>query len=562
MSPKAATTNETKKRRSISDALVKSRQFWDQKVVPLYMRWLNMTLKHRYLLSAGMIGFFIISIVMATTVMRFVLFPPEGVEIFFIRTQAHTGTSIDQHSRLLAPIEKLVAALPANEIKDFTTTIGIQQQDPNDPNTQRGSEFAQIAVFLTPENDRERTAAQVIEDLRKQAQGHNEFTKITFARVNPGPPTGKPVSLGVRGQNYDDIMAAVQELKKTLAQIKGVTDIADSYVLGKEELQVNVKGSEAAAAALSVAAIGNTVRAAYEGLIATTVQELDEEIDVRVSLTRAARAKESSLEDILIPNRMGNLVPLSKVAHVAKAQGLSAYEHEANQRQIKVTSEIDTKITSAVEVNNRIREMLGELKAKHPKVAIAFGGEDEDTQESMASLVRAFMAAIMGIFLILVMTFKRLLQPMVILLTVPLGIIAVIWAFFLHGLPLSFMGMLGIIALSGVIVNNAIVFVDFVNQQRTMGKDRWDSIKDAAQIRLRPIFLTTITTVIGILPTAYGIGGIDKFVVPIAMALGWGLLFGSILTMFVFPSALAILDDLSEWLSRKFPRLTSMYSDH
>src|SRR5690606_27747758 len=134
-----------------------------------------------------------------------------------------------------------------------------------------------------------------------------------------------------------------------------------------------------------------------------------------------------------------------------------------------------------------------------------------------------------------------------------LGIVAVIWTFFVHGMPLTFMGMLGVVALAGVIVNNAIVFMDFVNQNRAEGGDRWECIVEAGRIRIRPIFLTTVTTVAGILPTAYGIGGLDKFVVPIALALGWGMFFGSVLSTLVFPCAVAILDDITRALFGERP---------
>jgi multidrug efflux pump subunit AcrB len=157
----------------------------------------------------------------------------------------------------------------------------------------------------------------------------------------------------------------------------------------------------------------------------------------------------------------------------------------------------------------------------------------------------------MGIFLVLVLTFGKLLQPLLVMLTIPMGIISVILTFFVHGKPLGFFAMLGIIALAGVIVNNAIVLIDFVNQRRKEGANRPQSIIDAAGVRFRPIFLTTATTVAGLLPTAYGIGGSDEFVKPIALALGWGLLFGSALTAVVFPSAIAIVDDLELWWDKK-----------
>ena len=531
-----------------------TRSWWDTSVVPFYMRWLKVSVEKRYWVAGLLLVLFVGTIGLAAKGMRFILFPPEGVEVFFIRTQAPTATSLEKHAQLLKPIEDILAKLPKQEVENFTTTVGLVQQDPNDPNTKRGPEYAQIAVYLTPERSRDRIASEIIDALRPEVTATPGFTKITFNRLNPGPPTGKPVSLGVRAKDYDEILPAVSELKKILTDIKGVTDINDSYAMGKEELRINVNSREAASSGLSVASVGNTVRAAYEGIVATSIRELDEEIDVRVSLPKADRTRASSLDELLIPNATGQLVRLSSVAKVTKTQGLLAYEHEAHQREVKVTAEVDTKEISAVVANNKVREFLPELRKKFPGVGIDFGGEDEDTAESMASLLRAFVIALIGIFLILVMTFKSILQPMVVLITVPLGIIAVIWAFFLHGMPLSFMGMLGIIALSGVIVNNAIVFVDFVNQARTEGVDRFASIYQAAERRLRPIFLTTVTTVIGILPTAYGLGGLDKFVVPIAMALGWGLGFGSILTAFVFPAALAILDDLAAWGKRFRPR--------
>jgi len=134
-----------------------------------------------------------------------------------------------------------------------------------------------------------------------------------------------------------------------------------------------------------------------------------------------------------------------------------------------------------------------------------------------------------------------------VLLTIPLGIIAVVWTFFIHGMPISFLGLLGIIALAGVIVNNAIILMDFYNQHRDDGLSPVDGIIEASKQRIRPIVMTSLTTVMGILPTAYGIGGLDQFVVPIAMSLGWGVLFGAMMTVIVFPCALVTLEDILSW---------------
>ena len=539
--------------------LHKSRDLWDQKFVPIYTKYLAFTLRHRYWVAAGLAVLFAGSLILATTGMRFILFPPEGIEIFFVRTKVATGSSLERHRHLLLPLEKVISSLPKDELKDLVTTIGIQQQDPYDPLTRRGAEYAQFTVYLTPESDRDRSADAIIEDVRKKLGKPEHFEEISFNRVNPGPPVGKPVSLGIRGANFKELKAAAEDMKKTLGAMPGVSDIADSFTLGKEELKIKIRPEEAASVGLSASQVGVTVRGAFEGLVPTNIRDVEEKIDVRVILDKSERESASTLEAIFIPNSFGNLIPFSQVATVGKGQGLSVYEHEDFQRQVKVTAEVDSMVTQSNIVNDKVRGLLSEFKQRHPHVTVDFGGEDKDTAESMASLGRAFIVAIMGIFLMLVLTFKRLIQPLVILLTIPLGMIAVIWAFFLHNMPLSFMGMLGIIALSGVIVNNAIMLVDFVNQARERGMSHMDSILEAGKSRVRPIFLTTVTTIIGVIPTAYGIGGLDKFVVPIAMALGWGLLFGSVLTAFVFPSALAILDDINGIFERRFPKLANFY---
>lgn len=365
---------------------------------------------------------------------------------------------------------------------------------------------------------------------------------------------GNPVSVGIRGGDYATIMAAALEIKNRLSSVSGVTDIRDSYYLGKREIILDVNKAEAAAAGLSVSEIGQNVRASYEGLVATTIKDLEEEIDVRVSLLGVDVEGEQSLEKLRIPNRSGNLVPVKKMANPVMSQGIASYEHEGFERQVRVMSEINTDITTAVEANKEVKKWLPEIAKKYPGLSFHFGGEDFDTQESMISLGRAFIVAVVGIAFLLILTFKNMLQPMLVLTTIPMGIVAAVWTLYLHGRPLSFLALIGVISLAGVIVNNAIVLIDFVNVARANGMDRFASIRSAAQMRIRPIFLTTATTVAGLLPTAYGIGGLDPFVVPIALTLGWGLAFGSVLTTIVLPAALSVLDDVSEFFGKVFLR--------
>lgn len=523
---------------------------WENNILPAYIRSLERVLKRRYLALGTVAGVFVLVIIFAVKKMDFVLFPPDGIEQFYIRVEAPVGTSLDTTAELMKPIEAKIKEIPPIELDNFVSLIGLQMQDPNDPNRKMGSHLGQITVFLTPEANRERLANEILESTRASIGDIKGFTYISFDKVNPGPPVGKAIDIGVRGDDYETILPAVEKLKKILSEIEGTTDIRDSYLAGKEEVHIVVNGSEAAAAGLSVAAIGITVRAAFEGIIASSIRELDDEIDIRVTLPTQAKTNIKTLEKLEIPNRMGNLIPLKNIASFKKSSGISIYSHEDNQRQVKVNADLNTQITNTSKVTPLLLEKTKELEKEFKGISFDFGGESEDTQESLQSLFEAFALSIALILLILVFLFQNLLQPILVILVIPLGIISALGAFFFHGVPISFMGMLGIIALGGVIVNNAIVFIDFVNFGREKNLGLTESIMDAAKMRARPILLTSLTTVCGLLPTAYGIGGMDRFVRPIALALGWGLVIGSVLTAYVIPASIAVTDDIRKYLER------------
>ncbi|MCJ8277017.1 MAG: efflux RND transporter permease subunit, partial [Bdellovibrionales bacterium] len=345
------------------------------------------------------------------------------------------------------------------------------------------------------------------------------------------------------GDSYDEIMPLVDEIMAELKAIEGTKDLTHNFSEGKEQLVVRVNQKEAAAVGLSTATVGRSVLSAFEGLVATSIRNLEDEIDIRVSLPEREKKGVVGAQDLQVLNSFGRLVPLNKIAEFSKEKGIEYYAHVDNQRQVNISGDVDVNITSALEGSNRIRAKEAEYKKKHPRLSLDFGGEDEDTKESLESLFRAFILALILIYVLLILTVQSFIWPIIIILVIPIGVLSVVWALGFHGEPLSFMGMLGIVALAGVIVNNSIVFVDFVIKERERGATKKDSIIAAGQKRLRPIILTTLTTVCGILPTAYGVGGLDPFVVPIALSLGWGILIGAILSSVFLPSFVAVFDD-------------------
>lgn len=522
---------------------------WYDRVLPKYRRLIELTVKRRYLVLSLFFGILILTGVL-TTQMRFILFPPDGIYTFFVRIDGEPGASLDEMSSMLSEIEPQIAQLPKTELVDFTSMIGIQQEEPSDPLTKRASHYGQILVNLTPEGTRERNVDQVVDELRERIKLPKGATKIGFSVAQGGPPQGRPISINLYGEDFAILRTLADDVKKTMATVPGIQDIEDSEVIGKKEVKVSPITGLVNQAGLSNREIATTVRAAFAGIVASSSRTLDEEIDIRVQLRPPNKEAHQQLKDLKIGTMQGNLVPLSRVATFTEAPSRLIIQHEKYKRILNVSASVDLDKTTALQATGILKEKLKTILKNTPTYEISFAGENEDTAESMQSLLRAFAVAAVLIFMILVLTFQSFLQPLLVLLALPLGFIGVVFALLIHGKPLSFMSMLGIIALAGVIVNNAIVYIDFFNTRMKEGLDVDLALVDAATTRLRPIILTSLTTVLGLMPTAYGIGGSDGFVATLALALGWGLMIGSLLTVLVFPAILRIVADLQNLTPR------------
>ncbi|MCB0408301.1 MAG: efflux RND transporter permease subunit, partial [Bdellovibrionales bacterium] len=537
-----------------------SEKHWFNAFSTKYENFVSFSLKYRYRFFTGIFILLITTSVIMGVMGRFVLFPKEGTELFFIQIEAPKGSSLEKTMTLIKPIEKTVSELPKEELKDFVASVGIIQQDQTDPQTRRGSHYAQIRVALTAQNQRDRTAAEIIENLRKKIGKPEDIDSISFEEARQGPPQGRPISLNILGPDFEVLKNIGDQITDELSKIDGVVDVRSSFLPGKEEWQVIPDEKASATAGLTAQQISQSVSAAFDGIVASSIRELDEEVDIRVQLNKSEGSVLDQLNALKIGNNLGNLISLKQVAEFKKIIARSAITHLEFERLHNISSGVDLAKTTPAAVVTQVTPKISEILKKHSGYQIKFGGEDEDTQESFFALFRAFGFAAFIIFALLVITFKNLLQPFLVLTSIPLGFMGVAYAMLLHNRPFSFMAMLGVIALAGVIVNNAIVFTDFVNSERKNGKSLDDSITSAAKTRLRPIVLTTLTTVCGLLPTAYGdtlyrvfgLGGGDPFIVPIALSLGWGMTFGSILTGIFFPSFVRILDDISYFFKRIF----------
>ena len=570
-----------------------------------YLPMLAICLQNKYKTVGVILLLFIGSIVVQVTLGKFKLFPG-AIETFQIKITGDTGLSLESTELFTDALEKEILALEKNEVENFVTRVGIIQKDANDPFTKRGKNYAQILVYLTPDDDRERSTEEIIsivrdktayllnekalavrrqaeerekEQLRKKGKevsdkssmvltAPSEFTKLKgqlvnleFEKLAGGPPVGKPIAIEIKGDDFATLQKISEDYKAVLTKIDGITDIGDDFVDGKDEVRVYVDESLASFAGVSVFQIATAINTAYQGTVATKIKRSDEEVDVRVRFPLNFRDSLDSLRSIFVNNMAGNLIPVSKMIRYERSPGRASINHLDGKRLITVAANLDETVTTSREANLKAVKLAAGIIDKYPGYTVRFSGENKDTEESLASLGRAFLVGLLIIFMILASLFRSLLQPLLVMSAIPFALIGVIIAFVFHGEYFSFLAFLGIVGLAGVVVNDSIVLVDCANQLRLDNPemDIYELLIETGSIRLRAVVLTTVTTVLGLLPTAYGIGGKDPFLVPMALAFGWGLVFASLITLLVVPVFYRILYDAKLYWGSLFKRVKTAY---
>lgn len=517
-----------------------------------YKRVLDKALNYRYRVALITTIVFIICLLIIKFLIPFILFSSRGVEQFAIRAESKEGTSLERMSELMLPVEQFVSEIPKEYIESYETVIGeISEERGFDPDAKKGSNIALINVYLTPSQRRHKSAKEIVDELRpgleKIKEDNLEFEKLFFREFREGPPVGKAIDLIVRGEEYPVINEIILKIKNFLKGISGVQDLTDSYDLGSQELRVYIDEEKATQAYLTIGSIAAAIRNAFEGGLATTIKrsKAEDEIKVLVRLPKEQRDTLKVFNDLLIPNKFDNLIALKDVSVVREYKGLRSIGHLNGKRYVSLSGDVDSKKITSSKLNAIISRKFRDVSKEYPGYSLKYGGEQEETRKSMRSLFSAFGIAILLIFVILATQFNSLIQPAIVMLTIPFGMIGVVFAFLIHRENFSFLAIMGLIGLAGIVVNDSIVLVDFINKLRRQGVSRRESIIQAGSLRIRPVLITTFTTVAGLSTVAYGIGGSDPFLKPMALAIAWGLIFATALTLIVMPCFYAIVDDIA-----------------
>lgn len=516
-----------------------------------YKKLLSNALRFRYITFAVLILLLTGSLLLADRI-GFIFSPPGGEEDIHVMITLPSDTNLMATYRMTMPIEEIALSLPEDELDSVHTRIGVEGGATLDPTPGDGTNKSTLLVRLTPADSRERSAHEINAALRQKMAAAREKGIIPDEMLlelqvsGGGPPVGKPVNVEIRGRDFHILEKIANEYTDFLEKIEGTYDVRSDLEDGKPEIRYSLIEETASRAGITMRDIAMTLNASFEGAIATSIREGDEEIKLRVRFDDRTREQRRSLNEVVIENRAGALVPLKAVTRATQEAGYVQINRLNSQRLVQVTAELDTDVITSVQINRKLAEKFSDIEERYPGYSVSYGGEQEDTEESMAELGVLFIFALLFIFIVLAVFFNSLILPLVVMSAIPFSLVGVIPALWIHGQPMSFMSTLGVFSLAGVIVSNTLVLVQFINNNRYDGRNMKESLIEAGVVRLRPVLLTTGTTVLALIPTIYGLGGKDYFVAPLALAFGYGLIFATLITLVLIPSFYHIAEDIKQ----------------
>ncbi len=524
------------------------------RVVPTYVRFLRWSLNYRYITlalatAAVMISFGLVK----GGIVGFTFLPSEDAETVVIEMRMPVGTSIETTDNAASRIERAAGSQP--EVKTISTVVGSISNLETGTAESSASNSAQIFLELYEVEARDRSSQEVIQSIRESLRGRiDDIDRMVFTEISGGPG-GRDITVQIRGDDEQAMFELVDEVKVALAQFAGVFDIADDSTRGQRELQVRLNPS-AAALGFSVSDVARQVRGALYGLDAHVFSDRQEDIDVRVRLNEDTRHSLQSIETLWLISPSGQRVPLAEVAELVDGQSYATIKRIDRKRAISVTADTSPEI-SPEDITPELP--IEQWRADYPMLDIAFAGRQEQQADAFESLPLGFGAALIMIYVILAWLFSNYLQPLAVMLGIPFSLIGVIWGHMLLGFDLTFLSMIGFVALSGIVVNDSLILVKFYNERRQEGLGLREALVDAGRARLRPIFLTTITTILGLTPLMMEQSFQARFLIPMAIAISFGLMSATVLILMLLPCLLVIIDDLKKltyllWTGRHRPK--------
>jgi len=512
----------------------RDRSYFARKVRPLYQRWLEVTLRHPVqLLSACGLSFVLAIVLIGSGVIKSIFMPTTDRGRVIVRYASPLGTPLEETNRIGGLLANELEGM--SEVERFVLTAGTGGgSNPFGMGSQRsGPERGALNIELVPADERIRTQSDVAEELRQRFENYAGVT-IEVQELSEGGNIGEALSLRVRGRRFDEVQNFAVQVEQMVRGIEGVRDVNVDYERSNPELRVEVdRGLASSEFSLTPQQVSQALRVATVGVEVGRMWVGDERVDLRLSAPEDYAEELDRIRELPLRAANGTMIPLGALATVGfdfSPKALSRYDTE---RSITISAGAKQGYDT-VALTSAATAGLAEL-SRPDGVDVAFGGQSEERQRSLGSLIDALGWGLLLIFIVIAIQFNSIIQPFIVLACIPLSIVGVTLGLLLTGTDFSFSVFIGIVSLTGIVVNDGIVMIDGINQYRDAGMPVRRAVREASLRRLRPVLLTTITTVAGILPLTLNLTAGGEFWVPLGIAIISGLLLASFLTLFVVP---------------------------
>ena len=510
----------------------------------VYRRSLGWALRHRKTVIAATLLLFAGSVYMVPS-LGFEFMPKQDIPILSMMAKMPVGTNLEETNRVIGNIEDILFDQP--EIQYAALVIGLTETSKMDLAWGMGTadvNEAQIMAKLVDKEDRIRLADDITDAIRERLPKVKgaEFTFIDLGEMMMGAGSESPVEVKIFGKELSVLKGVGASIAEACRDIPGLRDVELSLKDTKPEIRIKVDREKAARLGLTVGAIGRTVKEAFLGIVASRYRIRGDEYDLRVRLQDLDRNSISDIRNINIPSPLGHQIRLYQVAEIEFGRGPVEITREDQER--KVTVKANTFGRDIGSIVEDIKKRVTNIRLPEGYF-VKYGGRYQDMEEAFSGLLWALVVAIMLVYMIMAAQFESLLTPFVIMFTVPLGFIGVVAGLLAFGRTLSVPALMGIMILTGIAVNNGIVMIDYVNRLRKRGMEFGEAIVEGAAVRVRPILVTAVTTILGMLPMALSHTEGAELRAPMAIAVASGLLFSTFLTLFIIPIAYSIVHRVS-----------------
>ena len=461
-------------------------------------------------------------------------------------------------NRLADALEEVRDELEEEGLRDpvrhLSVTLGGAQFQGGGPGGSRDDSNrigqGEIALELVAPGIRDISAPDLADRWRETVGKLPGIRDLTF-QAEAANPAGNAIDIQLTGRDFAELETVGNKLKEKLGAYAGVFDVRDSYSAGKDEINLEILPS-ARAAGFTQADLARQVRGAFFGDEVQRIQRGRDELRVMVRYPESARRHLSSLEGMWIRNASGDPMPIRDAAEIEIGEGFAEITRIDRRRAVNVFADIDEAVATVEDVIGDLREeTVPELLREHPSVGVSFEGESREQRDIRASMAKGGALAALVIYALLAVPFRSYSQPLIVMSVIPFGLVGAIGGHWITGQDFSVLSLLGLVALSGVVVNDSLVLVDFINQRVREGRPLLEAVRESGARRFRPVLLTSLTTFVGLVPILLETNLQAQFLIPMATSLAFGILYATLITLFLVPSIYLILEDVKGLFRRK-----------